>query len=61
MEPISSSFQNNDSQLKKFIYCSSGHCLNIPEIHYSNNLLKTEFRYKCECQKNNNNKNMNLN
>ena len=48
MEPISS-FQNIFTQQKKYIYCPSGNCPNIPVINYSNNPLKTEFRYICEC------------
>ena len=41
---------NNENQLNKYIFCPSGHCLNIPEIYYSNNPLKTKFQFKCECK-----------
>ena len=46
--------QNERAQQKKYIYCPSRNCANIPEINYSYNPLKTEFQYKCECQKNRN-------
>ena len=57
---MNSSFplSNNENQTNKYIYCPSGHCLNIPRIKYSNNPLKTEFQFKCEC--NIDDKNMNL-
>ena len=51
-------FPNIDSQINKYIFCPSGNCLNIPEIHYSNTPLKTEFQFNCECDINN--KNMDL-
>ena len=44
--------QNEKAQQKKYIYCPSRNCANIPEIKYSYNPLKTEFQYKCECHKN---------
>ena len=45
-------FQKERDQQKKYIYCPSRNCANIPEIKYSYNPLKTEFQFKCECQKN---------
>ena len=51
-------FPNIESQTNKYIFCPSGNCLNIPEIHYSNTPLKTEFQFRCECDINN--KNMDL-
>ena len=48
---------NNNTQPIKYIFCPTGNCLNVPEIHYSNNPLKTEFHYICICQNNNNNNN----
>ena len=48
-------FPNIDSQINKYIFCPSGNCLNIPEIHYSNTPLKTEFQFRCECDINNKN------
>ena len=35
----------------KYFFCPSGNCLNIPEIKYSYNPLKTDFKYTCSCQK----------
>jgi len=46
--------RNERAQQKKYIYCPSRNCANIPEIKYSYNPLKTEFQYNCECQKNRN-------
>ena len=34
----------------KYFFCPSGNCLNIPEIKYSYNPLKTDFKYTCSCQ-----------
>ena len=34
----------------KYFFCPSGNCLNIPEINYSYNPLKTDFKYTCSCQ-----------
>ena len=46
---------NNNIQPNKYIFCPFGICLNIPEIHYTKNPLKTEFRFNCACQKKENN------
>ena len=51
MEPLSSPPKKETK--KDNIYCTSGHCPNIPEIKYSYNPLKTEFQYKCQCHNNN--------
>ena len=57
--PVVSS--HNTAQSLKYIFCPSGTCLNVPEIFYSNNPLKTEFKFKCICHQNNNsNEEMNL-
>ena len=50
MEPLSSPPKKENK--KDNIYCTSGHCPNIPEIKYSYNPLKTEFQYKCQCHNN---------
>ena len=60
MDVLSNSLQNIKGQSDKYIYCPSGICANIPEIHYSSNPLKTEFQFKCKCQNNNNINIMNL-
>ena len=60
MDVLSNSLQNIKGQSDKYIYCPSGICANIPEIHYSSNPLKTEFQFKCNCQNNNNINIMNL-
>ena len=44
----------------KYILCSSGKCLKIPEIQYSYNPLKTEFSLKCNCDIDNNKIKINL-
>ena len=51
MNQTFNNFPNNNNILQnKFIFCPYGSCLNIPEIHYSNNPIKTEFEFECECQ-----------
>ena len=59
MNSLSANLQNIEGISDKYIYCPSGTCLNIPEIHYSSSPLKTEFQIKCQCQ-NNNNDNINI-
>ena len=44
--------QNNIS-----ITCPSRNCLNMPEIYYTNNIIKSAFQFKCICQ---NDKNTNM-
>ena len=41
-------FQKNT----KYFFCPSGNCLNIPQINYSFNPLKTDFKYSCSCHNN---------
>ena len=41
------------------ITCPSGNCLNMPEIYYSNTIIKSEIQFKCICQ-NNTNKSIDL-
>ena len=41
-------FQKN----AKYFFCPSGNCLNIPQINYSFNPLKTDFKYSCSCHNN---------
>ena len=53
--------KNSNDKHIKYIYCPSGNCLNMPEIKYSNNLLNSQFHYKCVCHRNNNKAEMNLN
>ena len=55
MNQIPITYANNNTQPNKYIFCPFGTCLNIPEIHYLNNPLKTEFEFNCSCQKNKNN------
>ena len=52
--------KNEGEQIIKYIFCPSMTCLNIPEISYSNNLLSSQFHFKCVCPKYNNNVEMNL-
>ena len=46
MNSLSANLQNIEGISDKYIYCPSGTCLNIPEIHYSSSPLKTEFQIK---------------
>ena len=54
MKSLSNNLPSADTNINKYIFCPTGICLNIPEIHYLNNPLKTEFSFKCKCHDNNN-------
>ena len=53
MNSLSISISNIEAQNNNYIFCPSGSCLKIPEINYSYNPLKTDFKYSCSCQINN--------
>ena len=53
MNSYSTSMSNIDFQKNtKYFFCPSGNCLNIPQINYSFNPLKTDFKYSCSCHNN---------
>ena len=53
MNSSSTSMSNIDFQKNtKYFFCPSGNCLNIPQINYSFNPLKTDFKYSCSCNNN---------
>ena len=53
MNSSSTSMSNFDFQKNtKYFFCPSGNCLNIPQINYSFNPLKTDFKYSCSCHNN---------
>ena len=51
---------NITPQSKKYLFCPSENCFNVPEIIYSFNPFKTEVQYKCKCI-NNYDKTINMN
>ena len=53
MNSLSISISNIEAQNNNYIFCPSGNCLKIPEINYTYNPLKTDFKYSCSCQINN--------
>ena len=58
--PANLQIKNSNDKHINNIHCPSVNCLNIPEIKYSNNLLKPQFHYECDCHKNDNNVEMSL-
>ena len=53
MNTLPVSISNIDIQKNtKYFFCPSSNCLNIPQINYSYNPLKTDFKYSCSCHNN---------
>ena len=49
---MDSSFKsvNLSEQSMDCLFCPADNCLNVPEIFYSYNPLKSEVQYKCNCK-----------
>ena len=48
----SSQLENINRPSKEYLFCPNVNCLNVPEIYYSFNPIKTEVKYKCICNNN---------